>query len=105
MSTKNALNFYRPWTERQRIEGDVLKPRDHPCGNATTFWSAKRSHFRPPSSKKPFYLRLTQCQEAEQADQLKEFKAWVGFARPELSTGPRAAANAPDAGHDRKNTE
>ena len=86
MSTKNALNFIDRGLRDSELRGRLNR--------ATTL--AERDDvlvgealpFSPPEFEEAFYLRLTQCQEAEQADQLKEFKAWWDLLAQSFQPAP-----------------
>jgi hypothetical protein len=85
MTIGNALGFI----ERGLHDTDLRKR----LNTAATVQECERLlgdedlNFSPHDFDEAFHHRLTQCQEAEEAEQIKEFKMWWDLLRGTFGTG------------------
>ena len=74
MTVANALTFIK-----RGLSEKTLRSRMNTANSVQAIeeiLTEEKIHFTANEFDEAFYHRLTQCQEAEEADQVKEFKLW-----------------------------
>lgn len=85
MTIGNALRFIE-----QGIEDSLLRERLNHVSTAADLnkvLETEKLIFSPHDFDEAFHSRLVKCQEAEDADRLKEFKMWWDLLQQLLNSG------------------